>query len=253
MKEEYSVPISIVEKNGMGIDERVRYIIEGVRMSQKLTRDNMFILDFKEQKLLWESKNLLFMGNKQKRRKSQNPYWSMTSDETFRKLTVISRELCTAVGKYFTKGEDGLVCTIDYPIIAGNREIYVTQKSTITILADPSAKEKHTMGVRIIGINTVQTSTSDIMECTLILPNGDIRLYDMEEEHFMPPRQRVILTDREREVLLRAKSGLKRDELAEKMNISLNTLKKHKQSIYKKLDAHTFQQAIVYATKYNQI
>ena len=254
MDDHYCVPISIDQDREKGICGQVKNIIEGVRISQRLTRADMFILDFCEQRLLWASEKMMHISrNKFRRRECQNPLWALASNETFKKLTTIGQKLCEVVSNYSVQERNEHVCTMDFPVYSGNRELYITQKSSIALVDDNDAKVKCKDGFRVISINTVQMSVSDKMECTLIYPNGYISMYDMEKDVFLPPQNHIALTLREREVLMRAKSALTCEDLAQDMNISLNTLKKHRQSIYKKLNAHSFQQALVYAMKYNQI
>ncbi|HMV28134.1 MAG TPA: DNA-binding response regulator [Anaerolineales bacterium] len=58
-----------------------------------------------------------------------------------------------------------------------------------------------------------------------------------------------ILTDREREVLDLLAQGLTNKEIAEKLVITTNTVKRHLKAVFEKLDVHTRAAAVAIATK----
>ena len=55
------------------------------------------------------------------------------------------------------------------------------------------------------------------------------------------------ITQAEKEVLKNLVEGVKNEEIAKRMCISVSTVKKHLESIYRKLDAHNRLQAIYIA------
>jgi RNA polymerase sigma factor (sigma-70 family) len=60
------------------------------------------------------------------------------------------------------------------------------------------------------------------------------------------------LTDREREVLDLLAQGLTNKEIAEKLVITTNTVKRHLKAIFEKLDVHTRSAATAKATGDNK-
>jgi len=54
-----------------------------------------------------------------------------------------------------------------------------------------------------------------------------------------PPGELAVLTDREREVLELVGKGMTNKEIAEKLVISTNTVKRHLKAIFEKLNIHT--------------
>jgi LuxR family maltose regulon positive regulatory protein len=52
------------------------------------------------------------------------------------------------------------------------------------------------------------------------------------------PQSAASLTEREKEVLLLAADGLKRNEIADKLGVSEGTIKTHLQNVYQKLEAN---------------
>lgn len=61
------------------------------------------------------------------------------------------------------------------------------------------------------------------------------------------------LTVREREILTLIAGGYSNDQIAEKLHISMGTVKNHSKSIYKKLNVHTRVEAVLLALKYGLV
>lgn len=74
-------------------------------------------------------------------------------------------------------------------------------------------------------------------------------LYDEDMER----EENKNLTEREIQVLNYVKAGLNNREVAEKMYLSVHTIKAHLESIYAKLEVHNKIQALVCAIKNNLI
>ena len=74
-------------------------------------------------------------------------------------------------------------------------------------------------------------------------------LYD----EFMEREENKKLTERELQVMYYVAEGLNNYEVAERMYLSVHTIKAHLESIYSKLSVHNKIQALVYAIKNNLI
>ena len=74
-------------------------------------------------------------------------------------------------------------------------------------------------------------------------------LYD----EFMEREGNKKLTERELQVMYYVAEGLNNYEVAERMYLSVHTIKAHLESIYLKLGVHNKIQALVYAIKNNLI
>ncbi len=61
---------------------------------------------------------------------------------------------------------------------------------------------------------------------------------------YFRPKKQVALTDRETEILTLSKKGLERKEIAEQLNISINTVSSHIKKIFKKLGVNSITEAI---------
>ena len=74
-------------------------------------------------------------------------------------------------------------------------------------------------------------------------------LYD----DFMKREENKVLTARELQLMYYVAEGLNNREIAERMYLSVHTIKAHLESIYLKLSVHNKIQALVYAIKNNLI
>jgi DNA-binding NarL/FixJ family response regulator len=67
-----------------------------------------------------------------------------------------------------------------------------------------------------------------------------------------PPQNGVVLTHREKEILLMIASGLTNDEIAQNLNLSAHTIKTHAYNIYRKINVPNRIQASLWAARYLQ-
>lgn len=62
-------------------------------------------------------------------------------------------------------------------------------------------------------------------------------------------REEILLTDREKEILLRLTEGLSYKMIASSCNISIDTVRFHIKKIYEKLQVHSMTEAVSKAIK----
>lgn len=80
---------------------------------------------------------------------------------------------------------------------------------------------------------------------------GDLVLAPDELARLLPTRttESVVLTPRELEVLHLVAEGLTNKEIAQRVIVSLNTVRKHVQAVLTKLDAHSKLEAVIIARR----
>ena len=57
----------------------------------------------------------------------------------------------------------------------------------------------------------------------------------------------MVINERHKEILLMSMQGLKTKEIAQKLNISVNTVKYHKKNIYASLNTKTIAESVIKA------
>ena len=78
------------------------------------------------------------------------------------------------------------------------------------------------------------------------------RLIEQNHSQKLPyPTNLVPLTEREKEVLLGVKDGLKDQEIADRLFISIATVRTHLRKAYVKIDARNRAEAISFISKYH--
>lgn len=99
-----------------------------------------------------------------------------------------------------------------------------------------------------------QKSKSDIenLESTLGTKNEEIEnLSQLKEKGKLPyPKDLDVLTEREQEVLIGVQEGLKDKEIADKLFISITTVRTHLRKAYSKIDARNRAEAIQFISKF---
>jgi len=99
-----------------------------------------------------------------------------------------------------------------------------------------------------------QQNKSDIqsLESTLGSKNEEIEnLSHLKEKGKLPyPKELDVLTEREQEVLIAAQEGLKDQEIADKLFISITTVRTHLRKAYVKVDVRNRAVAIQFISKF---
>jgi len=107
-----------------------------------------------------------------------------------------------------------------------------------------------------VGYLTKSSLAQDLAETIRTTFQGKMVFSSEVGAHLMSPPQPVVdfkLTDRELEVLVLLAEGLTNQQSAQRLSISVSTLKFHMNNIYEKLGVQTRSEALVLAAKNNLI
>lgn len=219
--------------------------ITAIDAVSRINNQSCFIIDFDEHSLLYRSEQLVYIDEatlKDKQRECANPYWSLISEETLDKLLLIKNNYLL-VGEQLT-AEDYIkhVCTIDYPIILRNHELYINQKFTPLQMRND--------GITKSGIFTINYSNKREIESTIIAPSGRRFRFDFKDKEYKEFNLGITLSLVEKAILHRARKGMTNEEIAQSLFISVNTVKTHRMRIFKKLKVETITEALAVVGNY---
>ena len=106
-------------------------VIKVVESMARVNGQSVLAIDFDRHEVVYRTENLLYMDEasiNDVRRECSNPYWSIITDETLRKLLAIRSNYLLAGEGMSMDDYSGHVCTIDYPItVRWERFIYCAE------------------------------------------------------------------------------------------------------------------------------
>ncbi len=220
-------------------------IINVIDASFRLSRLSTFAIDFDSHKLIYQSEHLPFIDESTTtdiQRDCINPYWSLISEETLEKLLIIQKNYLLSGKELSVEEYINHVCTIDYPIILRNHELFITQKFTpLTMRSD---------GITKIGIFTINYSNKKEIESSIIAPSGKRFSFNFDKQKFVEYAPGVTLSFAEKAILHRVRMGMTNEEIANSLHISINTVKTHRMRIFKKLHVDTITEALTVIGNY---
>ena len=223
----------------------INYVISIINSMSRLNNLSTFVINFESHKLVYKSERLLYLNeitDKDTKRKCENPYWSLISEDTLEKLFMI-REKYPWVNKELSINEFmNHVCVIDFPISVRKHELFVTQKFTPVTLGND--------GLTQIGLFTVCHSNKTDIECHIICPSGRRFLFDFNRRRFVNFDIYKMLSPVETAILNRIRKGMTSKEIAQSLCISINTVKTHRMHIFRKLGVNNVSEALVVIGNY---
>lgn len=236
------VSVSIEEKYKINVESMVRAIDAMARLNNQ----SIFVVDVHKNKLIYKSERLLCIDeatDKDKKRDCENPYLELVSNETLEKLVLIREKYLWLNKKLCNNHFVNNICIVDYPILLRKHEFFITQKFTpITSGID---------GIPQVGIITTCHSNKTEFECVVLNPSGENYVFDFNKCQFTECNLSVALTCVEKAILQRARKGMATKEIAESLCISVNTVKTHRNRIFKKLHVNNISEALAVLSNYN--
>lgn len=212
----------------------------------RINNQSCFVIDFDKHSMIYRTDNLIYVDEssmKDQQRICSNPYWSLVSNETLENLLSIKNNYILIVDSIIDKNDyKKHVCTIDYPIILRGHSFYIHQRFTPLEMRDD--------GITKSGIFTIHPSSKTELDAVIISSDGRRWRFDFDNKKFNEYNLDVTLTLTEKEILLRAMKGLSNEDIASSLFISINTVKTHKNHIFKKLGVANITEALIVIGNY---
>ncbi|MBI5463600.1 MAG: response regulator transcription factor [Ignavibacteriales bacterium] len=99
-------------------------------------------------------------------------------------------------------------------------------------------------------LNAIEEAVTGGMPMTPLVAR---KVVEMFKRHMPQPREKIALTEREKEILKLLVDGLNYSMIGEKLFISLDTVRNHIRHIYEKLHVHSKSHAVAKALKSNLV
>lgn len=94
-------------------------------------------------------------------------------------------------------------------------------------------------------------STDKETKSLIITKSGERWRYNFQTEEYEKLDLGAALSNMERKILLRIKKGMTNEEIAESLNLGLNTVKSYRARLFKKLGVKTITEAITLIDNYH--
>ena len=224
----------------------VNFTIQIVEAISLLTNTTCLVIDFDKQRTIYKTDTLLYTDEATPadiHRECDNPYWALVPDE-------ILGQLINLRGKYLhffrilNQQENSLhFCSTDYPIIINRRSFYINQKFMPLM--------KRLDGTIRLGLFMYGPSTDKETKSLIITKSGERWRYNFQTEEYEKLDLGAALSNMERKILLRIKKGMTNEEIAESLNLGLNTVKSYRARLFKKLGVKTITEAITLIDNYH--
>lgn len=223
-----------------------KLLVSNITAFTHISNMSTFAIDYVRHRLLYCSDHLIYINEavaSDKKRECPVPYWSLISDNTLEKFFLIRNNyLQPGQGISFDDYRHH-VCTIDYPIMINNHELFITQKFTPLVVNND--------GIIKAGLFTISSSNKKEMICT-IFSTADKRFhFDFEKNRFEEYNIGINLSDVEKAIIYRIKMGMTNEEIAKNLFISVNTVKTHRTHIFHKLHVDTINEALTVVENYH--
>lgn len=223
-------------------------LIKTIDAASRISGLSTLAIDFDRHELIYRSEQLVYIDEatlKDYQRECVNPYWSLISDETLEKLIAIHNNYFLPGNELSMEDYPNHICTIDFPIILRNHELFITQKFTPLIMRND--------GITKIGLFTINYSNKKDIYCSIIAPSGRRFRFCFENSKFIEYNLGKTLSITEKAILHRARMGMNSEEIAKSLYISINTVKTHRMRIFKKLKVESINEALAVVGNYQLI
>lgn len=245
-KVEYLFYSNAVSKISVNVDNDTLNM--AISACSRATNQSIIVIDYNNHEVLYMSDNMLYLDEvevKDYKRSSNNPYWSFVTEEVLDKMISIKDAYPSLSEQIDTTEYSHHLCVLEYPITIRGHEFFINQTSTPICLRSD--------GITGIGLFSFRPSTKKEMSCVIIGDSGKRWAFNFQDKQFHMYNLNVNLSKTEKEIIQRARKGMSNEEIAADMFIAENTVKTHKNRIFKKLHVKTISEALVVVSNYHLI
>lgn len=225
--------------------EKTNDYLASVKALARTTYKSIYVIDYEKKGFEYVSHNPLFLcGHTPEEVKNMGyafyfNYVSKTDLELLIRINTIGFDFYESLSQ-----EERLLYTLSYDFNLKNKEqklILINQKITPLFLTKSGKVWK---ALCIVSLSTEQGSGN-----IKVYKQGENKMFTYNlEGGFWKTEEKIILSNREKEVLQYSARGFKINEIAQAIFISPDTVKFHRKKLFDKLEVSNISEAISFAT-----
>lgn len=241
----FSLKNTVQEISESDIKQTANYI-ETIEALTRITNSSVYVIDYEKKGFDYVSDNPLFLcGNSAEEVKQMgyNFYFKNVPEKDLDLLLLINtagfdfyEKIPKQERKNYTISYDFLLQTIE------DRQILINQKLTPLFLTQEGKIWK---AICIVSLSSQKNSGNIIISNN----SGNETFYYDLEKNCWKKLQKIVISEREKEILRFSIRGYSINEIAEKIFISPDTVKFHRKKLFEKLDVSNISEAISFVTK----
>ena len=224
----------------------VDVLIKAAEAISRATYQSVYIIDYFKQCFLYVSENPLFLCGhtaEEVKELGYNFYIKNVPEEEQKMLVEINRSGFKFFDTIQETDRHKCFMTYDFHIINNNRQILINHKLT-PILLNKSGK----IWIAMCVVSISSHKSPGHIQFNL---HDDNKYWKFSlVSHKWKEEKRIVLKPEEKEVLLLSSKGCTMDEIAEKINKSVDTVKFYKKKIFEEMGVKNITEALSFATIY---
>lgn len=233
-------------------DDSYRQVASLISLQEANARviyNSTYIIDYYRKNFLYVSENPIFLcGRHPKEVKEMGYafYFEHVPENEIPMLLEINRAGFAFFNNTPVENRLKLSISYDFHLLNGKNRILVNHKLTPVMLA----KNGH-IWLALCTVSLSSHKQPGQIEARISGENGYLTY--STDSHTWERKDGIMLTDREKDILLLSGQGYTVEEIADKIYFSAGTVKADKQKLFEKLGVKNISEAITYATVYKMI
>lgn len=233
---------SVTEENYRDLD----VLLRAVDSFSRSTYQSVYVVDYFKKGFLYVSDNPLFLCGYTPEEVLEMGYFFYISNvpkEEHSMLAEINKSGFNFFNKFPLSQRRKCIISYDFHILNGKHSTLINHKITPLVMTEDG---RTWLGLCVVSLSP-HTSAGHIE----FRMSGDDRIWEYSRlSHKWKEKEKVELTSEEKDVLVLSAQGFNRDEIADHMCKSVDTIKFYRRNLFDKLGVKNITEALSYATSY---
>jgi len=246
---DFFIPENMVGNISDETYKKAYYVIDTLDAISRLTYQSIYVIDYFKQTFLYVSDNPFFLCGFQPdevKEMGYNFYFNQVPESEINMLLEINKEGFAFFNKVSIEERMKLLISYDFHIKDNDQKILINHKLTPILLADNG----HIwLAACVVSLSSKQNAGH--IEAHMD-GRSDYWTYSLES-HEWQHQDAIMLSKREKEILLYSAQGLTGEQIADKICRTMETVNYHKQNLFNKLGVNNIASAIAIASQKKMI